>query len=213
MSDLQSNPALALFVGAENSPVGDIAGALGVESVCLDIRRLGEVAEVEWSAEGVTWVHFVPAVDDPTDEFGEAKALFDSAGAASQAGARTGSPVTFIAMLPSQGLLTGRAGIAAELARGAFEALVRAEIGSWSARGDRLVGVGYAGIEGHDLPGQRASESVRERTPMKRLGKVPQLADVIRYLGSDSARYVTGTVIHVDGGWKAYSWIYPARTI
>jgi NAD(P)-dependent dehydrogenase (short-subunit alcohol dehydrogenase family) len=45
------------------------------------------------------------------------------------------------------------------------------------------------------------------------LGNVGHLADVIRYLGSRSARYVTGTVIHVDGGWNAYSWIYPARTI
>jgi hypothetical protein len=213
MSDARVTPALAVFVGAEHSPVDAVAATLGVESRRLDIERLEEASDLDWPEDGVTWIHFVPAIDRLSHELDEASALLRSARAASEAGAGAGAAVTFLTLLPSHGLLTGRSAFACELARGAFDALVRTEIGSWSTVGNRLVGIVYAGIEGHDSPGHRPSEAVRLRTPMGVLGNVGHLADVIRYLGSRSARYVTGTVIHVDGGWNAYSWIYPARTI
>jgi NAD(P)-dependent dehydrogenase (short-subunit alcohol dehydrogenase family) len=38
------------------------------------------------------------------------------------------------------------------------------------------------------------------RTPMKRLGEPSEVADVVAYLASDAASYVTGEVVVVDGG-------------
>lgn len=213
-TEIHISPTCAAIVGADHSPVDDLARALGVGARRLTIDQLDEdAADFDWDSEGLTWIHFVPAGDRMSLEFDEAAALLSSARAAARAGARAGAPVTFLALMPSHGLLSGRAGLVCELARGAFDALVRAEIGSWSALGNRLVGVIYAGIDGHELVGQRTAEEVRLRTPMGTLGTVGHLADVIRYLGSRTAAYVTGTVIHVDGGWNAYSWIYPARTI
>jgi len=40
----------------------------------------------------------------------------------------------------------------------------------------------------------------RERIPMQRYGKTAEIADVIAFLASDSAGYITGQNIRVDGG-------------
>ena len=39
--------------------------------------------------------------------------------------------------------------------------------------------------------------------PMKRFGKPEEIAETVLFLASDGAGYVTGQVIHVDGGWVA----------
>ncbi len=43
-------------------------------------------------------------------------------------------------------------------------------------------------------------EEFRERIPMQRYGKTQEIADVIAFLASDSAGYITGQNIRVDGG-------------
>jgi 3-oxoacyl-[acyl-carrier protein] reductase len=37
--------------------------------------------------------------------------------------------------------------------------------------------------------------------PMKRFGKPEELAETVLFLASDGAGYITGQVIHIDGGW------------
>jgi gluconate 5-dehydrogenase len=41
-------------------------------------------------------------------------------------------------------------------------------------------------------------------TPMGRLGKAGELLGAIIFLASPSASYVTGAILHVDGGWRAW---------
>ena len=36
--------------------------------------------------------------------------------------------------------------------------------------------------------------------PMKKLGKVEDVANLVRFLASDDASYITGQIICVDGG-------------
>ena len=43
-------------------------------------------------------------------------------------------------------------------------------------------------------------EQFRERIPMQRYGKTQEIADVIAFLASDGAAYITGQNIRVDGG-------------
>jgi NAD(P)-dependent dehydrogenase (short-subunit alcohol dehydrogenase family) len=43
-------------------------------------------------------------------------------------------------------------------------------------------------------------EGVAARVPMKRLGESGEVADAVAWLASDGARFVTGQVIHVNGG-------------
>ena len=43
-------------------------------------------------------------------------------------------------------------------------------------------------------------DEMLKRIPMKRLGSVEDIAEVVSFLASDSAKYITGETIHVNGG-------------
>jgi 3-oxoacyl-[acyl-carrier protein] reductase len=70
--------------------------------------------------------------------------------------------------------------------------------------------VGQAGITINTVcPGRIETERLREaypsreqidRIPLKRIGEPRELADVVCFLASDRASYVTGAVVPVDGG-------------
>lgn len=49
-------------------------------------------------------------------------------------------------------------------------------------------------------------EKMRELTPMGRLGTTEDIAAAVLYLASPAAGWVTGTVLHVDGGAVASTW-------
>ncbi len=49
---------------------------------------------------------------------------------------------------------------------------------------------------------QRLLESFANQTMLKRLGRPEEVAEVICFLSSDSASYITGTVIDVNGGMR-----------
>jgi len=44
---------------------------------------------------------------------------------------------------------------------------------------------------------------MRSRTPMRRMGELPELVGPMLFLASDASSFVTGTVLTVDGGWSA----------
>lgn len=50
-------------------------------------------------------------------------------------------------------------------------------------------------------------EPLYERTPIGELATPEQIADVITFLTSDKASYITGVVLPVDGGWSAYGYV------
>jgi glucose 1-dehydrogenase len=50
------------------------------------------------------------------------------------------------------------------------------------------------------LTSPEAEQRILSRTPMKRLGEPAEVADVVAYLLSDAASYVTGETVLVDGG-------------
>lgn len=48
--------------------------------------------------------------------------------------------------------------------------------------------------------GPEGAEKAAAHIPMKRLGEPDDIADVIQFLASPAARYLTGQVLTVDGG-------------
>jgi NAD(P)-dependent dehydrogenase (short-subunit alcohol dehydrogenase family) len=44
---------------------------------------------------------------------------------------------------------------------------------------------------------------LRARQPVGRLGKPEEVASMVRYLASDEAAFVSGSLMTIDGGWTA----------
>jgi len=44
---------------------------------------------------------------------------------------------------------------------------------------------------------------MRSRTPLRRMGELPELVGPFLFLASDASSFVTGVVLNVDGGWSA----------
>lgn len=59
------------------------------------------------------------------------------------------------------------------------------------------------------LTSPQASARILSRTPMKRLGEPAEIADVVAWLLSDAASYVTGEIVTVDGGRMTLNYTVP----
>jgi NAD(P)-dependent dehydrogenase (short-subunit alcohol dehydrogenase family) len=43
--------------------------------------------------------------------------------------------------------------------------------------------------------------NLRARQPVGRLGRPEEVASMVRYLASDEAAFVSGSLLTIDGGW------------
>lgn len=59
------------------------------------------------------------------------------------------------------------------------------------------------------LTSDEARDKIMSRTPMKRLGEPSEIADVVAWLASDAASYVTGEIVMVDGGRMTLNYTMP----
>lgn len=62
---------------------------------------------------------------------------------------------------------------------------------------------GFIASEMTEAMGGVLDEMVKTRIPAKRLGQAGEIADAVLYLASDSAAYITGQAITLDGGMTA----------
>jgi len=62
---------------------------------------------------------------------------------------------------------------------------------------------GFIATEMTDALGPALMTEVKKRVPAKRLGQAEEVADAVVYLASDSAAYITGHVLTIDGGLTA----------
>ena len=83
--------------------------------------------------------------------------------------------------------------------------LTHKNVDKWGAKGARILSVSPGVIE--TPMGLKAAaehpqrmEAIKQATPLKRNGKPEDIADVVHFLASDAARFITGTDILVDGG-------------
>jgi NAD(P)-dependent dehydrogenase (short-subunit alcohol dehydrogenase family) len=59
------------------------------------------------------------------------------------------------------------------------------------------------------LTSDEAKTRILSRTPMKRLGEPSEVADVVAWLASDAASYVTGEIVTIDGGRMTLNYTVP----
>lgn len=94
-------------------------------------------------------------------------------------------------------------------AKGGVDALTRVLALEYAREGIRVNAIAPSYFDGTELMDQvfEATPATRDhaisRTPMGRLGQPEDLEGAVVYLASDAARFVTGHILYVDGGWTA----------
>ncbi|RUZ77979.1 SDR family oxidoreductase [Mesorhizobium sp. M7A.F.Ca.US.006.01.1.1] len=94
-------------------------------------------------------------------------------------------------------------------AKAGVHSLTRSLACEWASKGIRVnaVAPGYVAtsmVKGLIDKGAIDPARLSRRIPMGRLGTPEEIAEAILFLASDSARYITGSTLSVDGGWAAF---------
>jgi NAD(P)-dependent dehydrogenase (short-subunit alcohol dehydrogenase family) len=192
--------------------VGEIVSAGGKASfVAAD---LGDAVDVQWLAREVGAVdilvnnagiaRFAPTAEFEVAEFDEmfagnvrAPFFLVAALAPGMAARGHGSIVSVSSMAGGVGLVGGAAygGSKASL-----EAMTRAWAAEYSASGVRVNAIAPGPVY---TPASGRTEALGETTPMRRAAQPEEIAEVVAFLASPRASYVTGTTVAVDGGRRA----------
>jgi NAD(P)-dependent dehydrogenase (short-subunit alcohol dehydrogenase family) len=196
--------------GAET--VAEITGAGGKASfVAAD---LGDAAEVQRLAREVGDVDILVnnagiALFGPTAEF--EVAAFDkmfasnvrapfflvAAFAPGMAARGHGSIVSIGSMAGGVGLVGGAAYGAT---KASLEAMTRAWAAEYSASGVRVNTVAAGPVY---TPASQRAEGLGDTTPMRRASQPEEIAEVVTFLASPRASYITGATVAADGGRRA----------
>ena len=62
------------------------------------------------------------------------------------------------------------------------------------------VAPGFIETEMTEVLSDKVKEAVEGQIPLKRMGQVKDVAEAVAFLASDKSSYITGQVLHVDGG-------------
>lgn len=91
--------------------------------------------------------------------------------------------------------------------KGGLDSMIRALAVEWGNCGIRVNGIAAGFVKTELTAAEFSDERLVARTvkrlPLGRLGQAPEIAGAAVFLASDAARYVTGHVLAVDGGWTA----------
>jgi NAD(P)-dependent dehydrogenase (short-subunit alcohol dehydrogenase family) len=134
------------------------------------------------------------------------RALILGARAAAASMVARGAADGVIVNLTSVSGMVGEGGsIAYEASKGAVTMATKGMAVSLAPHGIRVVAVGPGSmVKFQEVDEVREPADVddyeRRRIPLARLGRPEEIADSVLFMASPAARYVTGTVLYVDGG-------------
>lgn len=97
--------------------------------------------------------------------------------------------------------------------KGGVNGLTRCMALALAPHGIRVNGVGPGSIATDVLASVATDAAARNRilsrTPMGRIGEADEIGDVVAFLASDAASYMSGQVLYVDGGRLALNYTVP----
>lgn len=202
LAELKQTDSQALGYVADATRQADIERL--ADSVMADLGRL----DILIPCQGLT-------VIKPAEEVGEAEydlvmgtnmrsVFFTCTGFGRRMlAAGEGSIITIASMAAHRGW-PGAAAYA--ISKHGVVALTKTLAAEWAGRGVRVnaISPGFfmTGINRDKMSPTRKASAL-QRTPMARFGELEELVGAAVYLASPSARFVTGTVINVDGGYLA----------
>jgi NAD(P)-dependent dehydrogenase (short-subunit alcohol dehydrogenase family) len=115
-----------------------------------------------------------------------------------------GSIINTSSILGSTGLANT---IAYSASKGGIEQLTRAGCQDLSPHNIRVNAIAPGFIKTNMtedvLKDKSFNKMVKSRTPLEHVGDPDDIAKAAVYLASDEAKYVTGEILHVDGGWTS----------
>jgi NAD(P)-dependent dehydrogenase (short-subunit alcohol dehydrogenase family) len=199
-------------------------GAQTVEEITATGREadfvaadLGDAADVQWLTNNVGDIDILInnagiSLFGPTEEF--EVAAFDkmfasnvrapfflvAAIAPGMAARGHGSIVSVSSMAGGVGLVGGAAYGAT---KASLEAMTRAWAAEYSASGVRVNAIAPGPVYTPTPSGQEFITTLGETTPMRRASQPEEIAEVVAFLASPRASYITGTTVAVDGGRRA----------
>jgi NAD(P)-dependent dehydrogenase (short-subunit alcohol dehydrogenase family) len=199
--------AVAGEIGAAAVPFAvDVSDAAGVDALVADtLDRFGRIDAMIANAgvpHGATFLE----LDEATWERVLAVNLtgvFLCGQAAARAMVAAGRPGTIVNVASTYAEVTAEEASAYSASKGGVRMLTKSMAFELGPHGIRVNAVGpgwiQTGMNPLDDPAQL--EQLEPTIPLRRIGMPEDVADVIAFLVSEDARYVSGQTLFVDGGW------------
>jgi NAD(P)-dependent dehydrogenase (short-subunit alcohol dehydrogenase family) len=177
-------------------------------SDAADVRRLAsEVGDVDILINNAGIALFAPTADFEVSAFDtmfasnvRAPFFLVAAFAPGMATRGHGSIVSLSSMAGGVGLSGGAAYGAT---KASLEAMTRAWAAEYSANGVRINAIAPGPVYTPSPSGPEFITALGETTPMHRASQPEEIAEVVAFLASPRASYVTGTTVAADGGRRA----------
>jgi NAD(P)-dependent dehydrogenase (short-subunit alcohol dehydrogenase family) len=115
---------------------------------------------------------------------------------------KSGHVVNITASIANQPI-AGLAASLANLTKGGLESVVRALAIEFAGEGIRFNAIA-PGVVNTPMHSAEMHQFLRQLSPMRRMAEVDEVADLLLFL--ESAHFVNGEVVHLDGGAHAGKW-------
>jgi NAD(P)-dependent dehydrogenase (short-subunit alcohol dehydrogenase family) len=195
VEEITAGGTIASFVAA------DLADAADVQ------RLIGEVGYVDVLINNAGIALFSPTAEFHVSDFDRmfasnvrAPFFLVAAFAPGMAARGHGSIVSLSSMAGGVGLVGGAAYGAT---KASLEAMTRAWAAEYSPSGVRVNAIAPGPVYTPSPSGPEFITALGETTPMHRAAQPEEIAEVVAFLASPRASYITGTTVAVDGGRRA----------